>query len=170
MNQQRSRRFRSARDAIEARAAALRRGEPPPEGEPFDSNCITPGTQFMARLSQHLHFFVRKQQTHDPAWQRMTVILSGHEARHAAAGGVSQACCAIFFADVACCVSLCAQVPGEGEHKIMEHIRWARVQPGCAVDAAAHTGCTARLSGLDTHALARPPQLCAQPAALPVRP
>ncbi len=81
MNQQRSRRFRSARDATEARAAALRRGEPPPEGEPFDSNCITPGTEFMARLSQHLHFFVRKQQTHDPAWQRMTVILSGHEAR-----------------------------------------------------------------------------------------
>ena len=80
MNQQRSRRFRSARDAIEARAAAQRRGEPAPEGEPFDSNCITPGTPFMARLSEHLHFFVRKQQTHDPAWQRMTVILSGHEA------------------------------------------------------------------------------------------
>ena len=81
MNQQRSRRFRSARDAIEARAAAQRRGEPAPEGEPFDSNCITPGTPFMARLSEHLHFFVRKQQTSDPAWQRMTVILSGHEVR-----------------------------------------------------------------------------------------
>ena len=81
MNQQRCRRFRSARDASEARAAAQRRGEPAPEGEPFDSNCITPGTPFMARLSEHLHFFVRKQQTSDPAWQRMTVILSGHEVR-----------------------------------------------------------------------------------------
>ena len=81
MNQQRCRRFRSARDATEARAAAQRRGEPEPEGEPFDSNCITPGTPFMARLSEHLHFFVRKQQTSDPAWQRMTVILSGHEVR-----------------------------------------------------------------------------------------
>jgi len=99
MNQQRSRRFRSARDAAEARSAALRRGEPVPEGEPFDSNCITPGTEFMARLSEHLQFFVRRQQSHDPVWQRMTVILSGHE------------------------------VPGEGEHKIMEHIRWTRVQP-----------------------------------------
>jgi 5'-3' exoribonuclease 1 len=115
MNQQRSRRFRSARDAIEARAAALRRGEPPPEGEPFDSNCITPGTDFMARLSTHLHFFVRKQQTSDPAWQRMTVILSGHE------------------------------VPGEGEHKIMEHIRWARAQPGYARGA-----CAERLAGQRT--------------------
>ena len=102
MNQQRSRRFRSARDAIEAREAALRRGEPPPEGEPFDSNCITPGTEFMARLSEHLQFFIRKQQTYDPAWQRMTVVLSGHE------------------------------VPGEGEHKIMEQMRWARQQPGYA--------------------------------------
>ena len=81
MNQQRSRRFRSARDAAEARQAALRRGEPTPAGEPFDSNCITPGTAFMARLSEHLQFFIRKQQTHDPAWQRMTVLLSGHEAR-----------------------------------------------------------------------------------------
>ena len=102
MNQQRSRRFRSARDAIEAREAALRRGEPPPEGDPFDSNCITPGTEFMARLSEHLQFFIRKQQTYDPAWQKMAVILSGHE------------------------------VPGEGEHKIMEHMRWARQQPGYA--------------------------------------
>lgn len=70
--------------------------------EPFDSNCITPGTEFMARLSAHLHFFVRKKQTEDAAWQRMRVILSGHDVR------------------------------GEGEHKIMEHIRMARLQPDYA--------------------------------------
>jgi 5'-3' exoribonuclease 1 len=129
MNQQRSRRFRSARDAAEMRAAALRRGEPPPEGEPFDSNCITPGTDFMACLSQHLHFFVRKQQTHDPAWQRMTVILSGHEARCPARDWL------MYRADAKRCITCAdtwhAQVPGEGEHKIMEHIRWARSQPKC---------------------------------------
>ena len=123
MNQQRCRRFRSARDANEARAAAQRRGEPAPEGEPFDSNCITPGTPFMARLSEHLHFFVRKQQTHDPAWQRMTVILSGHEVRRQA-----QARSAPRARSRAA-----SQVPGEGEHKIMEHLRWARTQPECVL-------------------------------------
>ena len=121
MNQQRCRRFRSARDASEARAAAQRRGEPAPEGEPFDSNCITPGTPFMARLSEHLHFFVRKQQTSDPAWQRMTVILSGHEVRRRRAR-------ALLFSSA---LTGSCQVPGEGEHKIMEHLRWARMQPEC---------------------------------------
>ena len=100
MNQQRSRRFRSALEAQKAREEAARKGEPEPSGEPFDSNCITPGTPFMARLSEHLRFYVLKKQTEDPLWQRTTVILSGHEVR------------------------------GEGEHKIMEHIRWARGEPG----------------------------------------
>ena len=99
MNQQRSRRFRSASEAAKEREEARRRGEPEPEGEPFDSNCITPGTEFMARLTEHLKFYVRKKQTEDPLWAKVTVILSGHEVR------------------------------GEGEHKIMEHIRWARTQP-----------------------------------------
>ena len=100
MNQQRSRRFKSAREAEKMRAEALAKGEPEPKGEPFDSNCITPGTPFMARLSEHLRFYVQKKQTEDPLWQKATVILSGHEVR------------------------------GEGEHKIMEHIRWARGEPG----------------------------------------
>ena len=99
LNQQRSRRFRSASEAAKEREEARRRGEPEPEGEPFDSNCITPGTEFMARLTEHLKFYVRKKQTEDPLWAKVTVILSGHEVR------------------------------GEGEHKIMEHIRWARTQP-----------------------------------------
>lgn len=43
MNQQRSRRFRSARDAEMMRQRALRNGEELPEEDPFDSNCITPG-------------------------------------------------------------------------------------------------------------------------------
>lgn len=43
MNQQRSRRFRSAKDAAAAKAEALARGETVDEGSVFDSNCITPG-------------------------------------------------------------------------------------------------------------------------------
>lgn len=43
MNQQRSRRFRSAKEAKEAVDKAKARGEEIPEEEGFDSNCITPG-------------------------------------------------------------------------------------------------------------------------------
>ena len=46
MNQQRARRFKSAREAAEAAEAAARRGDPLPDPETrFDSNCITPGTR-----------------------------------------------------------------------------------------------------------------------------
>lgn len=45
--------------------------------DPFDSNCITPGTPFMARLADHLKFFFRKKIAEDPAWQKPLVILSG---------------------------------------------------------------------------------------------
>jgi 5'-3' exoribonuclease 1 len=43
MNQQRSRRFRTAKDAEDARRKAIAKGEQLPEEEPFDRNCITPG-------------------------------------------------------------------------------------------------------------------------------
>lgn len=39
---------------VEARA----RGEEIP-AQPFDSNCITPGTEFMASLTQFLYYFIR---------------------------------------------------------------------------------------------------------------
>jgi 5'-3' exoribonuclease 1 len=46
MNQQRSRRFKSAREAQEAIDAAAARGDPMPDADSrFDSNCITPGTR-----------------------------------------------------------------------------------------------------------------------------
>ena len=46
MNQQRSRRFRTAQEAEVTREKALAKGEELPEEPPFDSNCITPGTWF----------------------------------------------------------------------------------------------------------------------------
>ncbi len=50
----------------------------PPEGvEVFDSNCITPGTAFMARLGAHLRFFIRHKMKDDPVWQTPRIIFSG---------------------------------------------------------------------------------------------
>lgn len=100
MNQQRSRRFRTAQEAKEVKDKALKRGEILPEEEAFDSNGITPGTPFMAQLSKQLNYFVSKKISEDAEWRNVQVILSGHE------------------------------VPGEGEHKIMEYIRLHKAQDG----------------------------------------
>ncbi|KAK3714007.1 exonuclease II Exo2, partial [Vermiconidia calcicola] len=99
MNQQRARRFRTALDAEQTREKAIKEGKEMPKEEPFDSNCITPGTQFMARLTQQLKYFIAKKVSEDIDWQGCEIVLSGHE------------------------------VPGEGEHKIMEYIRQAKSQP-----------------------------------------
>lgn len=53
MNQQRSRRFRTARDAREKRQEAERKGEKLPEEKAFDSNCITPGEWKHSFLAPH---------------------------------------------------------------------------------------------------------------------
>ncbi|KPM35210.1 5'-3' exoribonuclease 1 [Neonectria ditissima] len=100
MNQQRARRFRTALDVEKARDKAIAEGVEMPKEEPFDSNCITPGTAFMAKLSQQLRYFVNKKVSEDTDWQGCEIVLSGHE------------------------------TPGEGEHKIMEYIRNAKAQPG----------------------------------------
>ncbi|OBS57985.1 hypothetical protein A6R68_10886, partial [Neotoma lepida] len=54
MNQQRGRRFRSAKEAEDKIKRAVEKGETLPTEARFDSNCITPGTEFMARLHEHL--------------------------------------------------------------------------------------------------------------------
>ncbi|CAI4213767.1 unnamed protein product [Parascedosporium putredinis] len=98
MNQQRARRFRTALDNEKARDKAIAEGVELPKEPPFDSNCITPGTEFMAKLTQQLRYFIAKKVSEDSDWQGCEVVLSGHE------------------------------VPGEGEHKIMEYIRNAKAQ------------------------------------------
>ncbi|KAI9007521.1 XRN 5'-3' exonuclease N-terminus-domain-containing protein [Phycomyces nitens] len=100
MNQQRSRRFRTAKDAEDTRQRALNKGEQLPAEDPFDSNCITPGTDFMKKLTLQLRYFINKKVSEDSNWQNVEIILSGPE------------------------------VPGEGEHKIMEYIRLSKAQPG----------------------------------------
>ena len=93
MNQQRSRRFRSAKESEEAEKKARQKGEELPKEKKFDSNVITPGTGFMCRLDAQLRYFINDKVSRDDAWRGIQVYLSGHE------------------------------TPGEGEHKIMEYIR-----------------------------------------------
>lgn len=79
MNQQRGRRFRTAKEAVTLENKARERGEILPDEARFDSNCITPGTVFMARLQEHLKYFVVNKITTDKLWQDCKIILSGHE-------------------------------------------------------------------------------------------
>lgn len=98
MNQQRARRFMSARTAQTQLDKAIEKGEVIPTEKRFDSNCITPGTYFMTRLHDQLDEWIKKKSESDPHWQGRKIILSGHN------------------------------VPGEGEHKIMDYIRTERAK------------------------------------------
>ncbi|EUD67918.1 protein Xni [Plasmodium inui San Antonio 1] len=108
MNQQRSRRFKSIlcseieRNAyIQLREKFLLENRIVPEEFTFwDSNIITPGTQFMYELSVALKYFVEHKITNDDKWKNIVVIFSD------------------------------ANVCGEGEHKIFNFIKSQRAQPG----------------------------------------
>ncbi|KAK9467515.1 XRN 5'-3' exonuclease N-terminus-domain-containing protein [Lipomyces arxii] len=110
MNQQRSRRFRSARDAkdkddqtakmveeMEARGQAI---DDSMKGKrSWDTNVITPGTPFMAKLAAAIRYWTTYKLNTDPGWKDLKIIISD------------------------------ASIPGEGEHKIMEFIRSQRQSP-----------------------------------------
>lgn len=99
LNQQRSRRFRSAEERQLNLTKARQDGKVVDDTSIFDSNCITPGTDFMQLVGDHIRWFIRKKIKEDPLWRNLNIIFSGHD------------------------------VPGEGEHKIMEFIRNERAKP-----------------------------------------
>lgn len=71
--------FRSVREAIDLEKRAVNRGEVLPTEKRFDSNCITPGTEFMAKLHEQLKYFVTYKITTDKMWQGLRIYLSGQE-------------------------------------------------------------------------------------------
>ncbi|KAI9835377.1 MAG: 5'-3' exoribonuclease 2 [Thelocarpon superellum] len=114
MNQQRSRRFRSAQEAKEKdedNAEFLKMLKAKGNGtthesieesmkkKTWDSNAITPGTPFMDTLALSLRYWIAYKLNTDAGWAKLKVIISD------------------------------ATVPGEGEHKIMEFIRSQRSSP-----------------------------------------
>ena len=69
------------------------------ENYSFHSNAITPGTPFLHRCSKRIIKFIRDKLQNDPKWHDLTIVFSGHD------------------------------VPGEGEHKIMEFMRHQKHKP-----------------------------------------
>jgi 5'-3' exoribonuclease 2 len=109
MNQQRARRFRAAQEARELKEIeqtvrveleVTADQQETNAGGPWDSNVITPGTTFMVKLAQFIRFYIRKRLSTDKNWKHLRILFSD------------------------------ASIPGEGEHKIMSHIRLQRAQPG----------------------------------------
>jgi 5'-3' exonuclease len=94
MNQQRARRFRSSKERETLLSQYVIANGELPKTDSFDSNCITPGTEFMHMLSIAFQKWIQNKMRTDPFWKNgAEVIFSGPD------------------------------VPGEGEHKIMDFIR-----------------------------------------------
>ncbi|KAH3671369.1 hypothetical protein WICMUC_004666 [Wickerhamomyces mucosus] len=104
MNQQRARRFKSAKDKKiqdeEKERISREMGEIIDDSiksqKTWDSNAITPGTPFMNKLAEGLRYWTSYKLATDPGWANLQIIISD------------------------------ATVPGEGEHKIMNFIRSQR--------------------------------------------
>eukprot|EP01064_Diplonema_japonicum_P029929 TRINITY_DN4960_c0_g3_i1.p1 TRINITY_DN4960_c0_g3~~TRINITY_DN4960_c0_g3_i1.p1 ORF type:complete len:888 (+),score=119.68 TRINITY_DN4960_c0_g3_i1:45-2708(+) len=107
MNQQRARRFKSAIEARsnrkmedELRERFMNAGfERMPEKKSWDQNVITPGTHFMEKLSIALEWYIMERVNNDPYFAKLAVVFSD------------------------------SNVPGEGEHKIMNYVRSCRTKP-----------------------------------------
>eukprot|EP01083_Nonionella_stella_P179685 638726_1 len=99
MNQQRARRFVSARD-LERKKAMRTGNQSASTPELWDSNVITPGTPFMEKVATALRFYIRSRLETHPVWKNLEVVLSD------------------------------SNVPGEGEHKIMDFVRTTRSKAG----------------------------------------
>ncbi len=86
LNQQRRRRFMAAQEQLKSSYETGDSGL-------FDTNQITPGTEFMEHMSDIIQYYIALRISTDPAWKKVSVLFSSH------------------------------RCPGEGEHKIMDYLR-----------------------------------------------
>ena len=83
----------SSKEAEKLAATILARDGSLPEQDAFDSNCITPGTDFMLKLGLAMRKWIEYKQKTDPVWKNgCDVVVSGPD------------------------------VPGEGEHKVRYYV------------------------------------------------
>lgn len=130
MNQQRSRRFRSAQEAKEKDedkeeflkmlksqngSVVHEDAEAMVKKKTWDHNVITPGTPFMDILAASLRYWCAYKVNTDPAWEKVGSLSVITEQN------TDSSQMKVIISD--------ATVPGEGEHKIMEFIRSQRSSP-----------------------------------------
>jgi len=112
MNQQRQRRFRAAQETVklvekkeQLKQEWREKGQDFPSeleedfNKKFDSNVITPGTEFMHRMSKAVQFYITERMNSDPLFKNLKCIFSD------------------------------AYLPGEGEHKLLDFVRQQRALP-----------------------------------------
>ena len=93
MNQQRIRRFRKELDIIKSLEEEKEEEKNEIENKPFDSNAISAGTKFMFNLTTYMKEYISNEKKVNEEWSNIEIILTGSD------------------------------VPGEGEHKILEYFR-----------------------------------------------
>lgn len=99
MNNQRQRRYHSARANKSLNDFLTNELQTDPGVVSFKNNSISPGTDFMMDLIDHVKFFVQRKIHEDDNWKGIEVIFSGGD------------------------------IPGEGEHKIMDWLRGWKQSP-----------------------------------------
>ena len=110
---------------------------PPPEiSEVSDPNVITPGTEFMEKLSQALQYYIRARLNTDPGWKDIMVCSSCSFSSIFWTLVISSTIWSsgsrlkVHNTYVLKVILSDANVPGEGEHKIMSFIRAQRCMEG----------------------------------------
>ena len=93
MNQQRIRRFRKELDNIKILEEEKEKNEKENENKLFDTNAISAGTKFMFNLTTYMKEYISNEKKINEEWSNIEIILTGSD------------------------------VPGEGEHKILEYFR-----------------------------------------------
>lgn len=100
MNNQRNRRFMASKTQSSVNDFMINTLKISPNIVYFKNNSISPGTEFMIQLNRTMYFFIQRKLHEDLDWRDLEVVFSGGD------------------------------VPGEGEHKILNIIRQNRQKPG----------------------------------------